>query len=188
MTSCTISCTDKISHRDYYHRNCTEGSTDSASNFYKMFIDLHEPGDILLVNNNFCDNVKYTVQKGWKVDLLTTTPILDNYPNTVNIINCTITDYRTPKMYNAIALNFLNLSSPVRNEFHLKVSKSLHKGGYLLLEEIVAMPEEYKRINRLIAEEFEDVEILYNEMKAVNLVSDTGMKTVNVLRLLARKF
>lgn len=187
MTSCTISCTDKISHRDYYHRNCTEGSTDSASNFYKMFIDLHEPGDILLVNNNFCDNVKYTVRKGWKVDLLTIPPLLDKYHNTINIIKSTITDYHAPKMYNAIALNFLNLSSPVRNEFHLKVSKSLHKGGYLLLEDIVAMPEEHKRIDMPIAEEFEDIEILYNEMKAVNLVSDDGMKTVNVLRLLARK-
>lgn len=187
MPSCPMSCTDKISIRDYYKRNCTEGSNSSASNFYKLFIDLHEPGDILLVNNNFCDNVKYTVQKGWTVDLLPTAPVINNGGYNVNIINASVADYRAEKKYSAIALNFLNLSPSVRLVLHREISKSLNKGGYLLLEEFVDTEEGSGNNAVNTVGQFEDLEILYNEKKEINLVTEQGMKTVNVLRLLARK-
>ncbi len=194
-----MSCTDRLNYKDYYHRNCNTESRDSASNFYKLFIDLHEPAEILLVNNNFCDNIYYTLGKGWKVELLLAdgagTPkamAQEAIAHGVNVIGGGMSSFRAGKTYNAMALNYLQIAPVIRQGFHAEVAKALVHGGYLLVEEFLsphavtdaAMQDSLDEI----VHEFPGVEMLYSEQKEINFMSREGNITkARVLRLLGRK-
>lgn len=194
-----MSCTDKLNYKDYYHRNCTDESRSSASNFYKLFIDLHEPAEILLVNNNFCDNVQYTIGKGWKVELLlmdgagaTNAMMQEAIALGVNVIGEGISSFRVGKTYNAVALNYLQVAPAIRPGFHAEVTRALAQGGYLVVEEFLSPPAvgDSAVQNTLdeIVHEFPGVEMLYSEQKEINFMSREGNITkARVLRLLGRK-
>lgn len=199
LGACDVSCTDKLNYKDYYHRNCTAESKTSASNFYKLFIDLHEPGEILLVNNHVCDNIQYTLGKGWKVDVLLAdgvgvlkTMMHKASTHGVNVIGEGISSFMTGKEYNAVALNYLQIEPIIRPGFHAEVAKALAQGGYLVVEEFLsplqgvdaAMQDPMDEI----VHEFPGVEMLYSEQKEINFMSRDGSITkARVLRLLGRK-
>jgi hypothetical protein len=199
LAACDVSCTDRLNYKDYYHRNCTAESKTSASNFYKLFIDLHEPAKILLVNNNFCDNIQYTIGKGWKVDVLLADGVdakqaivNEAARHGVNVIGEGIPSFRAGKTYNAVALNYLQVAPAIRTGFHAEVAKALAHGGYLLVEEFLspqamtdaAMQDSLDEI----VHEFPGVEMLYSEQKEINFMSREGNITkARVLRLLGRK-
>lgn len=194
-----MSCTDRLNYKDYYHRNCSAESKASASNFYKLFIDLHEPAEILLVNNNFCDNIQYTLGKGWKVEVLLTDRVSasramvhEASAHGVNVIGEGISSFRTGKTYNAVALNYLQVAPAIRPGFHAEVAKALAQSGYLVVEEFLPLLQEVDATMQYpldeIAHEFPGVEMLYSEQKEINFMSREGNITkARVLRLLGRK-
>ncbi len=199
LRACDLSCTDKLNYKDYYHRNCTDESRSSASNFYKLFIDLHEPAEILLVNNNFCDNIQYTLGKGWKVDVLLTygvgapkAMVHEATGHGANVIGESISSFKAGKTYNAVALNYMQVASAIRPGFHAEVAKTLAQGGYLVVEEFLpplqGMDAAMQHPMDEMLHEFPGVEMLYSEQKEINFMSRDGSITkARVLRLLGRK-
>lgn len=129
----------------FWDQRYTENETsygNKPNNFFKLFIDLHKPGSILLPAEGEGRNDIYAAQKGWQVDAFDFSPIAKNKAlataKAANInINYwveTIEVFKATKQYDAIALIYTHVPPQVRERFHSEIINAIKPGGFLILE------------------------------------------------------
>ncbi len=110
--------------------------------FFKLFIDLHISGTLLLPAEGEGRNAVYAAEKGWQVDAFdfsaTAKEKALKYAASKNVtINYTlqnIAEFVAGKQYDAVALVYVHLPEPLRNKFHQEIYKAVKPGGFILLE------------------------------------------------------
>jgi SAM-dependent methyltransferase len=115
---------------------------DRPNKFFKLFIDLHKPGTILLPAGGGGRNAVYAAQKGWQVDAFDFSEVarekaLDLARGEKVLIHYelkNIADFKATKQYDAVALIYVHLPEKQRKQFHQEVYNSIKPGGFLVLE------------------------------------------------------
>jgi len=110
--------------------------------FFKLFVDQHKPGTILLPSEGEGRNAIYAAKKGWKVDAFDFSSIarekaLANAKAANVEINYEVKSVETftaTKQYDAVSLIYVHVPALIRKRFHQEVFKSIKPGGFLLLE------------------------------------------------------
>jgi SAM-dependent methyltransferase len=113
-----------------------------ANKFFKLFIDLHKPGAILLPAEGEGRNAVYAAQKGWQVDAFDFSEVarekaLDLARGEKVVINYelkNITDFKATIQYDAVGLIYVHLPEKLRKLFHAEIYNSIKPGGFLVLE------------------------------------------------------
>jgi 2-polyprenyl-3-methyl-5-hydroxy-6-metoxy-1,4-benzoquinol methylase len=130
----------QIWNERYSNNETVYGKEPNA--FFKLFIDLHKPGSILLPAEGEGRNAIYAAKKGWQVDAFDYSTVakekaLKNAERENVIINYqekAIENFVADKQYDAVALIYIHLPQPVRPLFHEQVYNALKPGGFLILE------------------------------------------------------
>lgn len=110
--------------------------------YFKLFIDLHVPGSILLPAEGEGRNALYAASKGWQVDAFDFSPVarekaLHRAVEEGLQINYDIQDletFRAGKQYDAVALIYVHLPPAMRRNFHQQIVNAIRPGGFLILE------------------------------------------------------
>jgi len=115
---------------------------DKPNNFFKLFIDTHAPGRILLPAEGEGRNAIYAALKGWVVDAFDFSEVAKekalkkakerNVKINYEVLN--IEDFKAAKKYDAVGLIYVHLSPLLRKKFHHEIAKSLTSAGYLVFE------------------------------------------------------
>ncbi len=174
--------------------------------FFKLFIDLHTSGTLLLPADGESRNGVYAAEKGWQVDAFdfsaTAKEKALKYAASKNVpINYTlqnIAEFVATKQYDAIALCYVHLPEPLRNTFHQEIYKAIKPGGFILLEAYAKNQLQYnsggpKDIDMLYAKAdiCKDFPLLdFKTCEEMELVLDEGpfhQGKAAVLRLIGQK-
>ncbi|MFZ1311741.1 MAG: class I SAM-dependent methyltransferase [Chitinophagaceae bacterium] len=115
---------------------------NEPNKFFKLFIDLHKPGTLLLPGEGEGRNAVYAASKGWQVDAFDFSQVarekaLDFARGERVIINYelkNIVDFKAGKQYDAVGLIFVHLPEVLRKKFHQEVYNSIKPGGFMVLE------------------------------------------------------
>lgn len=115
---------------------------NEPNKFFKLFIDLHKPGTLLLPAEGEGRNAVYAASKGWQVDAFDFSEVarekaLDFARGervTINYELKNIADFKAVKQYDAVALVYVHLPDSIRKTFHQEVYNSIKPGGFLMLE------------------------------------------------------
>lgn len=112
------------------------------NNFFKLFIDQHKPGSILLPAEGEGRNAVYAASKGWQADAFDFSNVArekamdfargEKVAIKYELKN--IADFKAGKQYDAVALIFVHLPESLRKKFHGEIFKSIKPGGFLVLE------------------------------------------------------
>ncbi len=110
--------------------------------FFKLFIDLHKPGTLLLPAEGEGRNAVYAAQKGWQVDAFDFSEVARekalelarDEKVTVNYELKNIIDFKATKQYDAVALIYVHQPEKLRQQFHREIYNSIKPGGFLVLE------------------------------------------------------
>ena len=131
--------------KDFWNKRYSE--PDSAygtepNEFFKLFIDHHKPGTILLPAEGEGRNAVYAAKKKWTVDAFDFSEearkkalalsVKENIK--INYEIKTIEEFTASKQYDAVALIYIHLPAEIRTAFHEQIYKSLKPGGYLVFE------------------------------------------------------
>ncbi len=110
--------------------------------FFKLFIDLHKPGSILLPAEGEGRNAVYAASKGWQVDAFDFSEVArekaldfargENVQVNYDLKN--ITAFKAEKLYDAVGLIYVHLPEEQRKKFHQEIYNSIKPGGFLVLE------------------------------------------------------
>ncbi|MBK8140955.1 MAG: class I SAM-dependent methyltransferase [Chitinophagaceae bacterium] len=115
---------------------------NEPNKFFKLFIDQHKPGTLLLPGEGEGRNAVYAASKGWQVDAFDFSQVarekaLDFARGERVIINYelkNIVDFKAGKQYDAVGLIFVHLPEVLRKKFHQEVYNSIKPGGFMVLE------------------------------------------------------
>ena len=115
---------------------------NEPNKFFKLFIDLHKPGTLLLPAEGEGRNAVYAASKGWQVDAFDFSQVarekaLDFARGERVVINYelkNIADFKAGKQYDAVGLIFVHLPEVLRKKFHQEVYNSIKPGGFMVLE------------------------------------------------------
>lgn len=139
--------------------------------FFKLFIDLHKPGSILLPAEGEGRNAVYAASKGWQVDAFDFSEVArekalelaksDNIGINYDLKN--IAAFKAEKLYDAVGLIYVHLPAELRKKFHQEIYNSIKPGGFLVLEAFA------KEQEKLESGGPRDPELLYD---ALSLCSD----------------
>lgn len=110
--------------------------------FFKLFIDLHKPGTILLPAEGEGRNAIYAAKKGWQVDAFDFSPIAKDKALAnaraanvhINYKVAAIETFKATTQYDAVALIYIHVLPWVREKFHAETIEALKPGGFLILE------------------------------------------------------
>jgi hypothetical protein len=144
---------------------------DQPNKFFKLFIDLHKPGTILLPAEGGGRNAMYAAQKGWQADAFDfsevardkTLGLAKGENITINYELKDIAAFKATKQYDAVVLIYVHLPEKLRKQFHAEVYKSIKPGGFLVMEAFAKEQAELKSGGP------EDADLLYD---APSLCSD----------------
>lgn len=188
-----------------YAENETVYGTE-PNRFFKLFIDLHKPGTILLPAEGEGRNAIYAAQKGWQVDAFDFSSIakdkaLQNARLKQVRLNYevrNIEEFSAEKQYDAVALIYVHVPSVIRRKFHQEIFKSIKPGGFLVLE---AFAKEQLALNSggpkdeallydapALCEDFQLLHIMNCEQKDIQLDEGSFHKgKASVLRLTGQR-
>jgi len=116
---------------------------EQPNQLFKMFIDTHKPGKILLPAEGEGRNAVYAALKGWDVDAYDfSEKAVENALDfatqnkvSINYIHNSHTDLdRFEQCYDAIALIYAHVPNEMRQPFHQQLSSLLKPGGKFILE------------------------------------------------------
>lgn len=174
--------------------------------FFKLFIDLHKPGTILLPAEGEGRNAIYAAKKGWQVDafdysIVAKEKALKNAESEKVIIHYEekdIEDFVANKQYDAVALIYVHLPQKIRAFFHEQVLNAIKPGGFLILEAFSTNQLNYnsggpKDINMLytapmLCNDFQLLHILNCEQKIIHHNEGSFHQgQASVLRLIGQK-
>lgn len=124
-----------------YAENETVYGTE-PNKFFRLFIDLHKPGTLLLPAEGEGRNAVYAATRGWQVDAFDFSQVaiekaLDFAKGETVSINYeikNIADFKADKQYDAVALVFVHLPEILRKKFHQEIYNSIKPGGFLVME------------------------------------------------------
>ncbi len=111
--------------------------------YFRQFIDWHEPGKILLPADGEGRNGVYAAKKGWTVDIVDFSveakkkaiKLATEQKVNINYSLDNVLNHAYPEEdYDAVAVIFLHLLNIERKAFHKEVESSLKRGGYLIME------------------------------------------------------
>jgi len=134
-----------ITMQQFWDQRYVENETvygNEPNKFFKLFIDLHKPGTLLLPGEGEGRNAVYAASKGWQVDAFDFSQVarekaLDFARGERVIINYelkNIVDFKAGKQYDAVGLIFVHLPEVLRKKFHQEVYNSIKPGGFMVLE------------------------------------------------------
>ena len=134
-----------ITMQQFWDQRYVENETvygNEPNKFFKLFIDLHKPGTLLLPGEGEGRNAVYAASKGWQVDAFDFSQVarekaLDFARGERVIINYelkNIADFKAGKQYDAVGLIFVHLPEVLRRKFHQEVYNSIKPGGFMVLE------------------------------------------------------
>ena len=134
-----------ITMQQFWDQRYVENETvygNEPNKFFKLFIDLHKPGTLLLPGEGEGRNAVYAASKGWQVDAFDFSQVarekaLDFARGERVIINYelkNIADFKAGKQYDAVGLIFVHLPEVLRKKFHQEVYNSIKSGGFMVLE------------------------------------------------------
>jgi len=134
-----------ITMQQFWDQRYAENETvygNEPNKFFKLFIDLHKPGTLLLPGEGEGRNAVYAASKGWQVDAFDFSQVarekaLDFARGERVIINYelkNIADFKAGKQYDAVGLIFVHLPEVLRKKFHQEVYNSIKPGGFMVLE------------------------------------------------------
>jgi SAM-dependent methyltransferase len=129
----------------FWNQRYAENETvygNEPNKFFKLFIDLHSPGSLLLPAEGEGRNAVYAAAKGWKVDAFDFSEVAREKALDLAKAEKTSIDYAlmdicnfiAKKQYDTVALVFVHLPRNIRKRFHEQIYKSVKPGGFLLLE------------------------------------------------------
>jgi len=141
--------------RKFWDQRYTENETvygNAPNQFFKSFIDHHQPGTLLLPAEGEGRNAVYAALNGWKVDAFDFSEVARkkalDFARTEKVsVNYTlknIADFRAAQTYDAVALIYVHLPEPLRKKFHQEVYQSIKPGGYLVLEAFAKEQEQFE--------------------------------------------
>lgn len=115
---------------------------NEPNKFFKLFIDQHKPGTLLLPAEGEGRNAVYAASRGWQVDAFDFSQVarekaLDFARGERVVINYelkNIADFKAGKQYDAVGLIFVHLPEVLRKKFHQEVYNSIKPGGFMVLE------------------------------------------------------
>ena len=115
---------------------------NQPNKFFKLFIDLHKPGTLLLPAEGEGRNAIYAARKGWQVDAFDFSEVARRKALqlarakkvSINYEIRNIEDFRALKQYDAVALIYVHVPERLRKDFHREIYNSVKPGGFLLLE------------------------------------------------------
>lgn len=115
---------------------------NEPNKFFKLFIDLHKSGTLLLPAEGEGRNAVYAASRGWQVDAFDFSQVarekaLDFARGERVVINYelkNIADFKAGKQYDAVGLIFVHLPEVLRKKFHQEVYNSIKPGGFMVLE------------------------------------------------------
>lgn len=115
---------------------------ESPNPFFRLFIDQHPPGSLLLPAEGDGRNAIYAAGKGWQVDAFDFSEVAKEkalqFAKARNVsINYTINDiadFKADKQYDAVALIYIHQPENLRKKFHETIYHSMKPGGYLVVE------------------------------------------------------
>ncbi len=110
--------------------------------FFKLFIDLHKPGKILLPGEGEGRNAVYAAKKGWQVTAFDFSEVAREKALNLAMaeqvhINYEVLDlneFRASVEYDAVALIYVHMPPVNRRKIHVEIYKSIKPGGFLVLE------------------------------------------------------
>lgn len=134
-----------ITMQQFWDQRYAENETvygNEPNKFFKLFVDLHTPGTLLLPAEGEGRNAVYAASKGWQVDAFDFSQVarekaLDFARGERVIINYelkNIADFKAGKQYDAVGLIFVHLPEVLRRKFHQEVYNSIKPGGFMVLE------------------------------------------------------
>jgi len=134
-----------ITMQQFWDQRYVENETvygNEPNKFFKLFIDLHKPGTLLLPGEGEGRNAVYAASKGWQVDAFDFSQVarekaLDFARGERVVINYelkNIVDFKAGKQYDAVGLIFVHLPEVLRRKFHQEVYNSIKPGGFMVLE------------------------------------------------------
>jgi SAM-dependent methyltransferase len=160
---------------------------NQPNDFFKQFIDTHQPGTILLPAEGEGRNSLYAASKGWQVDAFDFSEVamekaIQRAESQKLKINYRLNDlekFKAEKTYDAVALIYVHLPERARKTFHREVYRSLKSGGFLVFE---AFAKEQLRLDSggpkdpaqlydapSICNDFQFLHVLYCAQKEVDL-------------------
>lgn len=115
---------------------------NEPNKFFRLFIDQHKPGTLLLPAEGEGRNAVYAASRGWQVDAFDFSQVarekaLDFARGERVVINYelkNIADFKAGKQYDAVGLIFVHLPEVLRKKFHQEVYNSIKPGGFMVLE------------------------------------------------------
>lgn len=174
--------------------------------FFKLFIDLHKPGSILLPAEGEGRNAVYAAQKGWDVSAFDYSTVardkaLEWAAREKVSLQYDIKDvgeYSPDKQFDAVGLIYVHLPPETRVQFHHKIMNSLQPGGFLILE---AFAKEQLQFDSggpkdpamlydatTLCNDFKELHIISCELVEINLKEgEFHQGNAAVLRMLAQK-
>ncbi len=115
---------------------------NEPNQFFKSFIDIHQPGTILLPAEGEGRNAIYAASKGWEVDAFDFSKVAQEKALKrakeknvkINYSILEIENYKASKQYDAVGLIYVHLEPALRKKFHAEIAQSLPRAGYLVFE------------------------------------------------------
>jgi len=138
-------CQKKDKMQQFWDQRYAENETVygyEPNKFFKLFIDLHKPGSILLPAEGEGRNAVYAASKGWQVDAFDFSEVarekaLDFARGENVLVNYdlkNITAFKAEKLYDAVGLIYVHLPEEQRKKFHQEIYNSIKPGGFMVLE------------------------------------------------------
>lgn len=115
---------------------------EAPNAYFKAFIDQQKPGTLLLPAEGEGRNAVYAASKGWVVEAFDFSAVardkaLKFAADKGVKIRYDVQDislFKASKHYDMVALLYVHLPEPLRNNFHTEIYKSVKPGGFLLFE------------------------------------------------------
>lgn len=174
--------------------------------FFKLFIDLHKPGSILLPAEGEGRNAIYAAKKDWEVDAFDYSSVARDKAIEwaaaekvqIHYDIKDISEFRAEKQYDAVALIYVHLPAGIRTNFHRQVIQSIKPGGFLVLEAFAKEQLQFdsggpKDPSMLydapsLCSDFQSLHIISCEQKEITLKEgEFHQGKAAVLRMLAQK-
>ena len=116
---------EKFWNKRYAENETVYGT--APNKFFKLFIDQHKPGTILLPGEGEGRNAVYAAKKGWKVEAFDFSPVArekalelaKQQKVQINYEVKSIESFVAEKQYDAVALVYVHLEPVLRAKFHL---------------------------------------------------------------------
>jgi len=151
----------------------------SPNKFFKLFIDQHKPGSILLPAEGEGRNAVYAASKGWKVDAFDFSQVakekaLDYARGEKVQISYefkNIIDFKAGKQYDAVGLIYVHLPEGLRRKFHQEIYNSIKPGGFMVLEAFAKEQVQFESGGPRDASLLYDAPSLCNDFPFLHLIS-----------------